>query len=70
MNDVILAFTVGVVVSTIVWYFVLRNNKKKIQLWLETPEQYFNQIQSQIGDLSDEAKGKMEDIIAEIKRRR
>ena len=67
--NLVLAFLAGIIVATIVWYFVLRNNKKQIQLWIETPEQYFNQIQTQIGDLSDDAKNKIEDIIAEIKRK-
>jgi len=67
--DLLLAFLAGIVVATIVWYFVLRNNKNKIQLWLSTPEAYFQQVQSEVGTFSADMRKKVEDIVAEIKRK-
>ena len=68
--EIIGAFLAGLIVATIIWYFVLRNNKGKIQLWLDKPEAYFYNVQQEVGDLGDDLKAKIDEIAAEIKRRK
>ena len=35
---IILAFFLGCVISSVIWYLVLRNNLKRVQNWLSLPE--------------------------------
>jgi len=68
--ELLIAFVAGLLVATIIWYFVLRNNRNKIQLWLDTPEAYFTNIQNEVGDLGQDLQTKINEIVAEIKRRK
>lgn len=64
----LLYFGGGVVAATIVWYFVLRNNKKRFAEWMDASEIYFTMALGKIDGLSDEAKAKIEEIIANFKK--
>ncbi len=53
----------GLAVATIVWYLVLRNNKKKFAEWMATTEGYFTNALSKIENLGDDAGAKIEEIL-------
>ena len=63
----LVGFLIGLIVATIVWFFVLKNNRKKIQSWLDAPEIFFDNLQEDVGQLSAEAQQKLNDVIAELK---
>jgi len=58
----VIAFVVGMVVATIVWYFVLRNNRKHINEFLDAPEKLFDDIKDDIEELDDKAKEELEEL--------
>jgi len=65
--DIVIGTIFGAIITTIAWYFVLRNNRSKINTWLQTPEDYFAELQNEVGVFSNDAKQKIEELIAEIK---
>jgi hypothetical protein len=57
----------GMVIATIVWYFVLRNNKKNFNAWMDFTETYLADALSKIDGISDEAAAKIDAIFADFK---
>lgn len=63
----ILLFAGGAVSATVIWFFILRNNKKKFAEWMSAAELYFADALSKIDNLGDEASGKIDEILANFK---
>lgn len=61
-------FAGGLVAATVVWYFVLRNNKKNFSVWMDGTEQYFMDALGKIDGISDEASAKIDELFAEFKK--
>jgi hypothetical protein len=59
----IIAFGLGCVAATVIWYFVIRNNRQHLDSWMAYPEQTWNKIAPELEELSDDVKQKIEDII-------
>ncbi len=63
-----LCFGGGLVVATIVWYLILRNNRKKFTEWMDTSELYFTQALGKIEGLGDDASEKIEEVLANFRK--
>jgi len=61
-GSTVIAFIVGMIVATVVWYFVLRNNRKHINEFLDAPEKLFDDIWDDIEDLDDKAKEEFDEL--------
>ena len=68
--QIILSFGFGLVVATVVWYFVLRNNKKLVKLYLDNPDLLLEKIKNEVGDFSADVQEKIQDIIIEIRKKK
>lgn len=53
---------VGVILATVIWYFVLRNNRKHIDEFLNAPEKLFDDVKDNIGELDDKAKEELAEL--------
>ncbi len=60
-------FAGGLVVATIVWYLVLRNNKKKFVEWMDGTEIFFMEALGKIEGISDEAAAKIDALFAKFR---
>lgn len=63
----LIIFGSGLVVATVVWYFILRNNKNKFNMWIDGTEQYFMEALDKIDGISEEASAKIDAIFAGFK---
>lgn len=63
----LICFAGGIVAATIVWFFVLRNNKKHFNEWMDGTEQYFMEALSKVDGIGEEASAKIDAIFAEFK---
>ena len=63
----ILMFVVGAIAATAIWFFVLRNNKKKFAGGMDSTEEYFKVALDKVDGISDEAKETIEKILADFK---
>jgi hypothetical protein len=68
MVDILITIAATFVVTTIGWWLVLRNNKKHFNEWMSGAEDYFNTALDKIDGLSDEAKVKIAEIVAQFKK--
>ncbi len=59
----LLCFGGGLAVATIVWFLILRNNKKKFAEWMSTTEDYFTNALGKLDNLGDDAGDKIEEIL-------
>lgn len=69
MLGVIGGFIAGVISATIACYFVIRNNRKRVDEFIDKPELLFNQVEEKFGKLSADAKAKWEEVLAEINKK-
>lgn len=60
-------FCGGLVVSTVVWFFVLRNNKKNFSAWMGSTEAYLMDAIGKIDGISEEAAAKIDAVFANFK---
>lgn len=60
-------FCSGLVVSTVVWFFVLKNNKKNFAAWMGSTESYLMEAISKIDGVSEEAAAKIDAVFANLK---
>ena len=63
----LICFAGGIVTATIIWYFVLKNNRKHFNEWIDGTEQYFMEALSKIDGISEEASAKIDAIFAGFK---
>lgn len=45
MDVCIIAVLGAIVATSVVWYLILRNNRKRVQRWLDLPEQIKKKIE-------------------------
>jgi len=60
--DIVIAFILGAAAATIVWYFVLRNNRKKVNEWLDFPAETWDKIDAELDEFGDDVKDKVNEI--------
>ena len=58
----------GLVVSTVVWFFVLRNNKKNFAAWMSGTEEYFQNVLVNMDDVGENAAAKIDEFFANMKK--
>jgi len=62
----VLAFLCGILAATVIWYFILRNNRAHIDEFLNAPEKLFDDIWHDIEDLDDKAKEEFDELKAKL----
>lgn len=67
MFNMLISFGGGIITATIIWYFVLKNNKKHFNEWIDGTEQYFMEALSKVDGIGEEASAKIDAIFAEFK---
>ena len=60
-------FCGGLVAATIVWFFVLRNNKKNFNAWMDSSEAYLMEAIGKIDGIGEEASAKIDAVFANFK---
>ena len=60
-------FVGGLFVATVVWFFVLRNNKKHFNEWMGSTEEYLMGAINKIDGISEEASAKINAVFAGFK---
>jgi hypothetical protein len=60
-------FVGGLVVSTVVWFFVLRNNKKRFNEWMSGTEQYLYDALMKMDEIGEDATAKIDELFAKFK---
>ena len=61
--ELLFSFLAGVVVATIIWYFVLRNNRKNVNQWLDLPAETWDKIDAELDEFGDDVKDKVNQIL-------
>jgi len=61
--ELLITFLAGVVVATIIWYFVLRNNRKNVNQWLDLPAETWDKIDTELDEFGDDVKDKVNQIL-------
>lgn len=61
----ILAVLTGAAGATVIWFFVLKNNSKKINDFVNNSEAIVKDFVNDLEDLTDEAKAKVEAFLKE-----
>jgi hypothetical protein len=60
-------FCGGMIAATIIWFFVLRNNKKHFNEWMNSTEDYFLEAIHNIEGLGEEASAKIDALFENLK---
>lgn len=67
MFNMLISFGCGMVAATVIWYFVLKNNKRHFNEWIDGTEVYLAAAISKIDGISEEASDKIDEIFAGFK---
>jgi len=60
-------FIGGLFVSTVVWFFVLRNNKKRFNEWMSGTEQYLYDALMKMDGLGEDGAAKIDELFSKFK---
>jgi len=60
-------FCGGLIVSTVIWFFVLRNNKKRFAEWMSTTEEYLYNSLMKMDEIGEEGAAKIDALFAKFK---
>ena len=53
---------IGIIGATVIWYFVLRNNRKKLAEFIDVPEEMWDKVKEEIEEFPDEVKDKLSSL--------
>jgi len=52
----------GIVAASVIWYFVLRNNRNKLAQFIDVPEAMWEKVKQEVDEFDDDVKDKLQNL--------